>query len=138
MPTPDHSRLVVLVEDSDDDAFFFERAFAGSRVDAELVRLPDGGSAVTYLDEAITSVPDFTSRALVFLDLKLPVLSGFEVLRWIRERQLDLDVIMLSGSELESDVRVAKELGARDYIVKPISPADLKRWVLAARASSVP
>jgi DNA-binding response OmpR family regulator len=137
MSVLNNSRLIVLVEDSDDDAFFFERAFDAAGLHVELVRLCDGGAAVKYLDRAVSNGDDFASRALVFLDLKLPVLDGFEVLRWIRDRELALDVIVLSGSELEADIRAARQLGARDYFVKPIRPAQLKRWALAADPSPI-
>ena len=122
------NRTVLLVEDSDDDAFFFERAFELARTGAQLVRVVDGGAAVEYLERA-SSASDALPRLLVFLDLKLPVLSGFEVLQWIRNRDAAVEVVVLSGSDLETDIAMAKELGAADYLVKPISPAEIKRRV---------
>ena len=119
------NRIVLLVEDSDDDAFFFERALANAAGEAVLQRFPDGGAAINYLAQLSTNSPDLSSY-VVFLDLKLPVLSGFEVLKWIRERGLSLEVIILSGSDLDSDVDAARELGASRFIVKPISSVQLR------------
>ena len=126
----------MLVEDSDDDAFFFERAFALADVAGELLRLPDGGAAVAYLERALLQPASSGPRHVLFLDLKLPVLSGFDVLHWIRERSLALEVIVLSGSDLESDVAMARQLGASDYLVKPISPEEIrKRLALSVRTN---
>ena len=129
MVESNNSRIVLLVEDSDDDAFFFERAFRSAGIPAELVRCADGGEAVAYLERACATIPHFSARVVLFLDLKLPILTGFEVLRWIRSHQLELHVIVLSGSELQADIELARQLGARDYLVKPISATDLKRHV---------
>lgn len=120
----------MLVEDSDDDAFFFERAFAAAKTGARFIRLDDGGAAVDYLERNSESL-DFLEHLLVFLDLKLPVLSGFDVLRWIQERGLPVEVIVLSGSDLEPDIELARRLGASDYLVKPVSPAEIGSRVAA-------
>ena len=119
--------IVLLVEDSDDDAFFFERSFAMANVSAELVRVADGGAAVKYLEHAATRPRNFAERCVIFLDLKLPVLGGFEVLQWIRERGLAFEVIVLSGSDLESDITLARQLGASDYLAKPISAEAIRK-----------
>jgi CheY-like chemotaxis protein len=112
---------ILLVEDSQDDAYFFKRALKRSGCECELEHVFDGGAAVQRLREALTDasrMPD-----LVFLDLKMPVLSGFEVLDWIRGQAFasTLQVIVLSGSDQEADRRRARELGAFDFIVKPIT-----------------
>ena len=59
---------------------------------------------------------------LLLLDVKMPYLSGFEVLEWLSSHAeyRDLPVVMLSSSANESDIARALELGARDYLVKPV------------------
>jgi len=126
-------QTVLLVEDSDDDAFFFERAFQAADTRTKLVRLIDGGAAVEYLERGITETPDFVARHLMFLDLKLPVLSGFDVLQWIAERKLPLDVVVLSGSDLQGDTDLAKGLGAAEYFVKPISSEQIRKRILQSQ-----
>lgn len=115
-------RSVILVEDSDDDAFFFERALAKTGLRANVIRIKDGGAAVEHLKTS-----GDRQANLIFLDLKLPVLSGFDVLKWMREHNFSAEVIVLSGSDLESDKRLARELGASDYLVKPVSAEELNK-----------
>jgi DNA-binding response OmpR family regulator len=64
---------------------------------------------------------------LVLLDLKLPLLPGLDVLRWIRENPglRELPVAVLTSSEEPGDVARARELGVSDYIVKPTGFAQL-------------
>lgn len=123
-----HNRIVLLVEDSDDDAFFFERAFERAGTGARFIRVVDGARAIEYFEQA-SARAGLADTHIVFLDLKLPVLSGFEVLEWLRDRRVSLNVIVLSGSELELDITHAKVLGASDYLVKPISSEQITRLV---------
>lgn len=121
------NRVVLLVEDLDDDAFFFERAFSLAAPPASLVRVADGGEAVEYLLRACESTRDLTQTHTIFLDLKLPILSGFDVLKWIRDQEIAVEVIVLSGSDIDSDRETARLLGASDYLVKPVDAPELRR-----------
>ena len=122
MSSPAHPRpRVLLVEDSEDDAFFFRWTLHKCCLDCELVHVVDGAAAIAHLEacrEGTLPVPD-----LLFVDLKLPVYSGFEVLEWINQHPFSppLDIAVLSGSEHASDVERASALGAAVYLVKPIS-----------------
>ena len=116
---------ILLVEDSEDDAYFFQRALSKSGSQCSLKHVADGGAAVKLLGEALSNgsrMPD-----LVFLDLKMPVMNGFEVLEWIRRQQLSCPppVIVLSGSDQEADRVRALELGASEFVVKPITAGGL-------------
>lgn len=135
MPAQRPRPIVLLVEDSDDDVFFFRHTLKKSGAVCSLVHVGDGAAAINYLKEASTgNSADHPWPDLVFLDLKLPAFSGFEILAWVREQQLDgrLDVAILSGSEHASDVERAKALGATGYFVKPVSLEQfrerLSRW----------
>jgi CheY-like chemotaxis protein len=121
------NRVVLLVEDLDDDAFFFERAFSVAELPHRLVRVTDGGEAVEYLQRACETTRDLTQTHVIFLDLKLPILSGFDVLKWIRDQGIAVEVIVLSGSDIESDQETARLLGAADYLVKPVDAPELRR-----------
>lgn len=127
MNAPAQSRIVLLVEDSDDDAFFFEHAFAHAAADCRLIRASNGGEAVDYLQTACEHSRDLSQTHIVFLDLKMPGLNGFEVLKWISERGICVEVLVLSGSDMELDMQTARALGAADYLVKPISVPELKK-----------
>jgi CheY-like chemotaxis protein len=69
----------------------------------------------------------FRSPALVLLDLKMPRATGFEIMRWIRKHPTlaHLPIIVLSGSELEEDIRNAYAEGANSYLVKPLGFEEL-------------
>jgi two-component system response regulator len=82
---------------------------------------------------------------LVFLDLKLPLMSGHEVLAWIRaQRQLEgLTVVVLTSSSEPSDVRRSYSLGANSYLAKPLTAQQLRdlakafNWVWLQQAPVV-
>jgi DNA-binding response OmpR family regulator len=126
MNPAEHPFLVLLVEDSDDDAFFFHLALRKTGVNCRVIHLSDGKQAAEYLD-ALHSGSGVAHPDLVFLDLKLPLLNGFEILEWIRGRTYDppLRISILSGSDHEADMERARKLGAGDYLVKPISSDQL-------------
>ena len=118
--------LVLLVEDSDDDAFFFRWTLEKCGFNCDVVHAADGAAAIEKLEQATHGVgrlPDLT-----FMDLKIPTFSGFEVLAWIRDRHFDppLDVAVLSGSEHATDIQRAHALGASAYYVKPLSVEQLR------------
>ncbi|MFC1490844.1 response regulator transcription factor [Candidatus Latescibacterota bacterium] len=79
----------------------------------------DGGSALEKVREV---VPD-----LVILDIMMPVMDGYEVLKHIKEdeRLKDIPVIMLTAKSQEQDIIKGFDLGSEDYIVKPFKPAEL-------------
>ena len=89
----------------------------------QLFELEDGRQAIDFLghtgpfsDPASSPRPD-----LLLLDLKMPGTDGFEVLEWLREnpQHSPLQVVVLSGSEMEKDIQRAKDLGASAYLAKP-------------------
>jgi CheY-like chemotaxis protein len=126
------SPRVLLAEDSDDDAYFFERAVRKSGVKCSFARARNGRVAIEILQEAEKKAESFD---LLFLDLKMPVTSGFEVLEWLRSANLARapKVLVLSGSNDHSDRLRAVELGAVDYIVKPIATEDLRSRIGGAQ-----
>ena len=129
------SPRILLAEDSDDDAYFFERAIRKSGLQCSFVRARNGKIATDLLQEAANK-SEFVD--LLFLDLKMPVMSGFEVLEWMRAANLARTpkVLVLSGSNDHSDRLRATELGAADYIVKPIA-ADVLRDRIGGGATQV-
>ena len=116
-------RAVLLVEDDRNDVLFMRRAWKEAGIRAPLAAVEDGEKALAYLSG--TGVYADRSRypepSLVLLDLKIPLMSGLEVLRWIRQSspRPDLPVCVLTSSEEPGDVAQARALGIRDFIVKP-------------------
>jgi DNA-binding response OmpR family regulator len=115
---------ILHVEDDPNDAMLFRHACRKAEVDFELYGVNDGDEAIDYL----RGTSDFGDRRrfplpqLVLLDLKLPRVSGFDVLAWIRHEATlkTLPVIVLSSSSHESDIQRAYDLGANSYLVKPV------------------
>jgi two-component system response regulator len=106
---------VLLVDDSPEDVMIAQRAFRASRVTNELTIARDGQEALDVMCEG-TVQPE-----LVLLDVKLPRLSGHEVLRRVRadEQLAALPIVMLSASQRQEDVVESYRLGANSYIQKP-------------------
>jgi CheY-like chemotaxis protein len=116
---------LLLVEDNDDDVFLMSRALRSAAIDRPLQVIPDGQHALDYLsgtgafaDRSLYPIPE-----VIFLDIKLPHVSGLEVLRRIRSypESRRTIVIVLSSSNHPDDVRQAYDLGANSYVVKPAS-----------------
>ena len=121
---------VLLVEDSDDDAFFFRRTLQKSGATCEICHVCNGAEAVDYLKNiSLSEKQDFPHA--IFLDLKMPLLNGFEVLEWMRTQSFPayMQVIVLSGSEHQEDKERASRLGAVDYLVKPVKVSDFHRFL---------
>ena len=121
---------MLLVEDNDADVLFFRRALGRTRPDAPLQVATNGVAAI----EALAGGAPLPS--LVLLDLKLPRMSGLEILEWMRTqpRLEGVRVVVLTSSSQESDIRRAYELGASGYIVKPVDNAELQEAVAAIAA----
>lgn len=135
-----HTHFPILVaEDSDDDFFFFRRAIRAARIENPVLRFRDGSELTRFLEKVPTT--EFTEPGqpwLLFVDITMPIMNGFEVLDWIRHRDeaAKFSTIVLSGSYRDEDIKRALSLGAKDYLVKPISPAMLA--VIAADCGLVP
>ena len=120
------------MEDDENDAFLAKRAF--QRIPGSVVQVVrDGEQAIAYLtrrppytDEAVHPCPD-----VILLDLKMPRLNGFDLLKWIRaQAEHDfrlLPVVVLSSSNLQEDIKKAYALGANSYLVKPLQWEELVR-----------
>jgi len=128
MQTEITNTTLLLVDDSDDDAFFFTRIIHKSGASCSVQHLPNGAQALQFLQHVLRSRFEGLPQ-VIFLDLKLPVLNGFEVLEWIRAQTFppEMRVIILSGSERQEDKDRAAQLGATDYLVKPIKVDELQR-----------
>jgi CheY-like chemotaxis protein len=116
----------LLVEDDANDARLVQIEFEkGSGSQLQLNWVKDGEQAVHYLE----GNPPYTDRRkfplpdVILLDLKMPRLNGFEFLEWLHKESPDhlrlIPVVVMSGSDLQEDIRRAYELGANCYLTKP-------------------
>jgi CheY-like chemotaxis protein len=138
--------LPLVVEDDLYQAMFLKRAFAGVGLPFPLPVLRDGEEALAYLrgQGAYADRRRFPRPNLVVLDLRLPRLSGMDVLRWIRSRpeHADLVVFMLTNSTLPEALDRAIAAGADSWFAKPLRLEQLAqvarlmavRWSLIRRA----
>ena len=115
---------VLHVDDDPNDTMLLEAASRKAQVGFELLNLTDGEEAVQYLSRSgkYANPARYQIPALVLLDLKMPRATGFEILRWIRTHPglNRLPVVVLSGSQLQDDIREAYAQGANSYLVKPL------------------
>lgn len=127
------SQPTVLVADDDaNDVFFLRRAFQKAGVSCPIVDVPDGEKAISYLtgSDAYADRSRYPMPSLIFLDLKMPKISGFEVLEWLQKHNgLGIKIVVLSSSNLSSDMQKARSLGAHDYRVKPADIDDMINMV---------
>jgi CheY-like chemotaxis protein len=125
----DSIKTVLIIEDDENDVFFLERALELTGLQLSVHIVTDGEQALQYLD----GKAGFSDRAahplpsVIFLDLKLPYITGFEVLKFIRSKPTlaKMPVIILTSSSEDRDRLRASELGATAYLVKPAKPETL-------------
>ena len=143
------SRPILAAEDEESDRMILEMAFQRAKLQCPLLLVRDGQEAVDYLsgkgryaDRAAHPLP-----ALVLLDLKMPRMNGFDVLGWLAEQPdfKKIPAVVLSSSADEIDMNKARQLGAREYFVKPHSLDELikiahqmqARWLGAAATDAI-
>jgi len=122
---------ILLAEDDRNDIFLMRRAFDSAGYLNPLCVVHNGQEVVDYLEGAgqFSQRDKFPLPGLVLLDLKMPLMDGFDVLAWLRghPRFDTLPVVVLTASKLDEDVKRSRELGVYDYRVKPHAFEDLVR-----------
>ncbi len=128
------NKTILLIEDNIDDERLTLRALRKNNIMNEVVVAYDGQEALDYLfGEGSFSGRDLAVMpSVVILDLKLPRLSGLEVLRRIRghDSTRRLPVVVLTSSDESSQIREAYESGASSFIQKPTDPSEYSEMVL--------
>jgi two-component system response regulator len=126
-------QTILLVEDNDDDAELAAMAFHRAKITNPLIRVRDGLEALDYLfgrgKHSERDVSDLPAVAL--LDLKLPKISGLDVLKAIRadERTKHLPIVILTSSNEDKDRLGAYDQFANSYVLKPV---DYDQFVASA------
>jgi len=118
------NKTILLVEDNLDDVELTLRALKKNKIQNEVTIATDGVEALDYLfgkgkylNRDLSVMP-----ILILLDLKLPKIDGFEVLRQIRANDLTkrIPVVILSSSNQEQDIMNGYNLGVNSYVRKPV------------------
>jgi two-component system, response regulator len=117
-------RVILLVEDNADDEALTMRALSKNKITNKVVVARDGVEALDYLFGTGLYAGRDTSvqPELILLDLKLPKVNGFEVLKKIRAdpRTKLLAVVILTSSKEQQDILNGYGLGANSYVRKPV------------------
>lgn len=115
---------ILFIEDNVADAEMTIRTLKRNRIANHIVHLRDGAAALDF----IFGTGEYTSRntqnkpKIVLLDLKMPRVDGFEVLKRIKADPLTrmIPVVVLTSSKEDPDIQTCYGLGANSYIVKPV------------------
>jgi DNA-binding response OmpR family regulator len=122
-------RTILLVKDSEDDVLFIRRALklTGAALSHQIA--PDGQVAIDYMSGTgeYADREKFPLPSMVLLDLKLPRVLGFDVLRWIRARRefANIPVVIMTDSTQRTDWERGYRLGANSFMVKPSTTDEL-------------
>lgn len=117
---------ILVVDDEPEMRALFERILSAE--DADLLGARTGTEAL--------AIARRTRLDLVILDVKLPDVSGIEVLRRLRKRDDRLPVIMITSYGSADTVRTSMRLGAFDYVTKPFDVPEIRRIVREALTSA--
>lgn len=142
----EQSNTVLLIEDNPDDVWAFRRAFREIGWPSPLHVVEGGAQALEYLEGKgkYHNRHEFPLPTLVLVDLKMPGMDGFEVLKWIRAQPelSNLRVVVLTTSDEIRDVNRAYTLGANSFLTKPLNlpefrnmlDAFITHWIKHSRA----
>lgn len=123
--------LFLIVEDNEDHVLLIRRAFSKSKVLNPIQVVRTGEEAIEYLEGVgrFRNRAEFPLPAVVLLDLKLPGMDGFDILRRVRARPelRSLRIVVLTSSSEIRDVNLAYQLGANSFLVKPVDFEDFLR-----------
>jgi len=122
------NRTILVAEDDPNDQFFIEKELKKLSLPIEIRFVNDGEQAIAYLlaHGKFADISQFPKPDVMFVDLKMPRLNGFELLQWLRSNGLSerLLTVVVSSSMLQEDIDKAYDLGANAYLVKPATVQD--------------
>jgi len=114
---------ILLIEDNPNDAEIAIRALKKNNLANRLVLIKEGDEAINFIFARDKYKGMKNRPKIILLDLKLPKISGLDVLKRIKENSLTkiIPVVMLTSSKEEKDMIESYQLGANSYLVKPVN-----------------
>lgn len=124
---------ILVLEDNEDDAKLLIKALQKNGIDTPVVILPDGVEGAAYLagQGKYSDRRRYPLPCVLIVDIKMPRMGGLEFLDWLKANPgfQVIPTLVLSSSQVESDVSRAYRSGANSYMVKPTNFADLQDLV---------
>jgi CheY-like chemotaxis protein len=131
-------RPILITDDESEDRYFLQKALRKAGVTNPILEFRDGADLLEYLEREANNAKALTEiAALLFLDIKMPLVDGFDAMRRIREVPLLklLQIVIVTSSSLQRDQEQAAELGATGYLEKYPSAESLARIVANSAAA---
>jgi CheY-like chemotaxis protein len=121
--------LILLAEDNPDHALLTTEALASGADGRGVHVVRDGQELLDYLQRALE--PGGRMPKLIILDLQMPGIDGFEVLRRVKqdERLRTIPIVVLTSSGAPEDIERSYDLGSNSYVQKPVEPGALHERV---------
>lgn len=124
---------ILLVEDEEDHVRLIKKALKEhGRLLNDIYWVKNGKEAMQYINRTDKyNEKNAPLPGLILLDIKLPLMDGFEVLKKLKssKKYRTIPVVMLTTASAKEDIRKALELGANDYIIKPVKFSDFAKKV---------
>ena len=124
---------IILVEDNPSDADLIKRALNKNNVANKILHLKDGQEVIDYLfgEGQWKGRTTANTPKVILLDLKMPKVSGIEVLKKIKsnEQMMGIPVVILTSSKEDPDIKECYKLGVNSYVVKPVGFEDFSTTV---------
>jgi len=116
---------ILIVDDHEDDLQTLAELVQRANVPNPIELFRSGDEVIAYLNDWCERAPGECGRSgLLLLDVRMPRMSGFDVLTWIRKHHLlhSLVVVMISHLEEADDAQTAMQMGAHSYLHKYPTP----------------
>jgi two-component system response regulator len=129
-----NKKTILLVEDNEDDEIMTVRSLRNGGFQGEIVVVRDGQEATDWLlGEGEHAAGARSAPDVILLDIRLPKVSGFQVLETIRRnaRTRHVPVVMLTASDEQADLVRSYDLHANSYVRKPVTLAEFQRALLS-------
>lgn len=119
MAIPAKPFRLVAIDDDEDDQLILQRWLRRSKMSPVVKLFNSGSAAIEYLKALSPNSSELPH--VIFCDIKMPGIDGFQFLQWLRRSQhRHLPVVMRSSSPLHTDIAKAYQLGANSYVEKRV------------------